>query len=88
MLGVCKRWVGDGDRLLHIDPKFFRPYQHFFLVLVELLNRGSLRVQAVSLRADSHTGNLSPNWLQIQLELELELRLPRTDSSRLQHLVI
>ena len=26
MLVVCERWVGDGDRLLHID-------QHFFLIL-------------------------------------------------------
>ena len=23
MLVVCETWVGDGDRLLHIDPKFF-----------------------------------------------------------------
>ena len=23
MLVVCERWVGDGDGLLHIDPKFF-----------------------------------------------------------------
>ena len=23
VLVVCERWVGDGDRLLHIDPKFF-----------------------------------------------------------------
>ena len=25
MLVVCERWVGDGDRLPHIDPKFFWP---------------------------------------------------------------
>ena len=30
---VCEMWVRDGDRLLHIDPKFFRPKQHFFLIL-------------------------------------------------------
>ena len=33
MLVVCERWVRDGDRLLHIDPKFFWPWQHFFLIL-------------------------------------------------------
>ena len=25
ILVVCERWAGDGDRLLHIDPKFFWP---------------------------------------------------------------
>ena len=41
MLVVCERWVGNGDRLPHIDPKFFWPEQHFFRILAGLLNRGS-----------------------------------------------
>ena len=46
MLAVCERWIGDGDRLLHIDPKYFWPEQHFFLILAGLLNRGLLRTEA------------------------------------------
>ena len=41
MLVVCERGVGDWDRLLHIDPKFF------FRILAGLLNRGSLRAAQV-----------------------------------------
>ena len=41
MFLVCERWVGDGDRLLHIDTKFFWPWQHFFVILAGLLNRVS-----------------------------------------------
>ena len=36
MLVVCGRWVRDGDRLLHIDPKFFWPLQHFFFILARV----------------------------------------------------
>ena len=46
MLGVYERWVGDRDRLQHIDPKFFWPQQHFFLILAGLLNHRLLRAQA------------------------------------------
>ena len=46
MLVVYERWVGDGDRLLHIDTKFFWPLQHFLRILAGLLNRGSLRAQS------------------------------------------
>ena len=67
MLFVCERWVGDGDRLLHIDPKFFWPFQHFFRILAGLLNRGSLRAQSPLSAADSQFSILSPtdsncNW--------------------------
>ena len=75
---VCERWVGDGDRLLHIDPKFFWPYQlHFFRILAGLLNRGSLRAQALCLELV-----LTPLASYLQLKLEL------TDPIRLWHLVI
>ena len=44
MLVVCERWVGDGDRLLHIDPKFFFDHSSTsFSSWLGLLNRGSLR---------------------------------------------
>ena len=39
---VCERWVGDGDRLLHIDPQVL-------LTIAALINRGSLRVHALCL---------------------------------------
>ena len=35
MLVMCERWVGDGERLPHIDPKFLWPKQHFFLILLD-----------------------------------------------------
>ena len=60
ILVVCERWVGDGDRLLYWPQVLLRPLQHFFLILAELLNRESLRAQALSLQADSHAGILSP----------------------------
>ena len=65
---VCERWVGDGDRLLHIDPKFFWPQQHFFHILAGLLNRGFTEGPNPLSGAGSHsTGMLSPtnsnsNW--------------------------
>ena len=66
MLVVCERWVGDGDRLLHIDPKFFWPYQHFFRILAGLLSRGSLRAQALCLE-------MVLTLLASNLQLELQL---------------
>ena len=63
MLVVCERWVGDGDRLLFWP----RPLQHFFLILVGLLNRGSLRAQNPLSAADSQFGILYPTdskWLK------------------------
>ena len=65
-------WLcGDGDRLLHIDPKFFWPLQHFFLILAGLLNRGSLRTQSPLSAAGSQFG------------IFLQLAPTPTDSSRL-----
>ena len=66
MLVVCERWVGDGDRLLHTDPKFFCHSS----ILAVLLNRGSLRAQALCLQAVL-TLALVPNWLQLRMELNL-----------------
>ena len=49
MLVVCERWVRDGDRLLHINPKlFFDHSSTSFSSWLGLLNRGSLRAQALS----------------------------------------
>ena len=67
MLVVCERWVKDGNRLIHIDPKFFWPKRHFFRILDGLLNRGSLRVASPLSAAGSQSGILSPtdsncNW--------------------------
>ena len=74
MLVLCERWVGDGDTMQHIDPKFFsRPHQHFFLILAELLNRGSLRAQALCLELV-----LTPRASYVQLRLELT----QTDGSK------
>ena len=45
----------------YFDPKFFfRPLQHFFLILAWLLNRGSLRAQSPLSAAGSQFGILSP----------------------------
>ena len=68
MLVVCERWDGDRDRLLHIDPKFFWPQQHFFRLLTGLLYRGSVRAQALYLELV-----LTPLAFCPQLELEFEL---------------
>ena len=70
MLVVCERWVEDGDR--HIDPKFFsRPQQHFFLILAGLLNRGSLRAQALFLELVLTS---QASYLQLRLELNWLLK--------------
>ena len=57
MLVMCERWVGDGERLQHIDPKFLWLWQHFFL------NWGP-EVQSPLSGAGSHC-------LELQLELQL-----------------
>ena len=80
MLVVCERWVGDGDRLLHIEPKFFWQ-QHFFRILAWLLNRGSLRAQALCLKlvlTPATCPQLTPAATGTKL----------THASRLWHLVI
>ena len=67
MLVVCERWVGDGDRLPHIDPS-----STSFLSWLGLLNRGSLRAQSPLSAVGSHFGFLSPNdsnsnWLKLSV---------------------
>ena len=42
MLVVCERWVGDGDRLLHIDPSSSDLSSTSFSSWLGLLNCGSL----------------------------------------------
>ena len=67
MLVVCERGVGDGDRLLHIDPSYFDHSSTSFSSWLGLLNRGSLRAQSPLSAAGSHFGTLSPtdsDWLE------------------------
>ena len=67
MLLVCERWVGDGDRLVHIDPSSSDHSSTSFSSWLGLLNRGSLRAQSPLSAADSQFGILSPtdsNWLE------------------------
>ena len=66
---VCERWVGDGDRLLHIDSSSSDHSSTSFSSWLELLNRGSLRAQSPLSTAGSQFGILSPtgsnfNWLK------------------------
>ena len=60
MLIVCERWVGDGDRLLHIAPSSSDHSSTSFSSWLGLLNRGSLRAQSPLSTTGSHFGILSP----------------------------
>ena len=60
MLVACERWVGDGDRLLHIDPSSSDHSSTYFSSWMGLLNHGSLRAQSPLSAAGSHFGILSP----------------------------
>ena len=69
MLVVCERWVGDGDRLLHIDTSSSDHSRTSFSSWLGLLNHGSLRAQSSLSAAGSQFGILSPNdtncnWLK------------------------
>ena len=67
MFIVCERWVGDGDRLPHIDPSFSDHSCTFFSSWLGLLNRRSLMTQTPLPSAGSQFGILSPtdsNWLK------------------------
>ena len=66
-VGLCERWVGDRDRLLHIDPSSSDHSSTSFSSWLGLLNHGSLRTQSPLSAAGSHFGILSPtdsNWLK------------------------
>ncbi len=67
MLVVCERWVGDGDRLLHIDPSSSDHNNTSFSFWLGLLNRGSLRAAKPSVCELFSRWHLVPNWLQLQL---------------------
>ena len=74
-----RRWVGDGDRLLHVDPKFFsRLWQHFSLILVA---EGPSPLSG----AGSHfAGILSPTATGTELNCNCHSNsLPWTDSLKL-----
>ena len=69
MLVGCERWVGERDRLLHIDLSSSDHSSSSFSSWLGLLNRGSLRAQIPLSAAVSHFGILSPinsnsNWLK------------------------
>ena len=49
MLVVCERWAGDRDRLLHINPSSSDHSSTSFSSWLGLLNRRSLRAQAICL---------------------------------------
>ena len=64
---LCVRGELEMGTDCYIDPKFFWPKQHFFLILAGLLNYGSLRAQSPLSAAGSLFGILSPtdsnsNW--------------------------
>ena len=66
---VCERWVGDGDRLQHIDPSSSDPSSTSFSSWLGLLNRWSLRAQRPLSATGSHFSILSPtdsnsNWFK------------------------
>ena len=60
MLVVCERWVGDGDRLLHVDPKFF--FDHSSTSFVFWLAAQPWVTEGPSALSGScyHTGILAP----------------------------
>ena len=69
MLVVCEKWVGDGDRLLRNDPKFFS-----FWLGCSTMGHGGPKPSVWSRFSLRH---LVPNWLQLRLELHsnwLELK--------------
>ena len=75
-LVVCERWVGDGDRLLNIDPKFFFDHSSTSSSsCLGLLNRESLRAAG-------------PSVCKLVLTLASYLQLTPTNSNRPGHLVI
>ena len=60
MLVVCVRWVGDGDRLLHIDPSSSDHFSPSFSSWLGLLNCRSLRAQSPLSATGSQFSILSP----------------------------
>ena len=75
---VCERWVGVGDRLLHIDPKFFFDHSSTSSTFCWAAQPWVLRAANWNC---SHASIFSPTATRIPN------RTP-TDSSRLRHLVI
>ena len=68
-VGCVEKWIGDGHRLLHIDPSSPDHSSTSFSSWLGFLNRGSLRAQIPLSAAGSHAGILSPtasncNWLK------------------------
>ena len=68
MLVVCERWVGDGDRLLHINQKVL-------LTIAALLSHSGRAAQPWVTEGPKPSfcwlsiRHLVPNWLQLQLKL-------------------
>ena len=72
MLVMCERWVGDGDRLPHTDPKFLCIIAALLPHSAGLLNRGPEGPSPLS-GASSHYGILSQQRLELELWLQLKL---------------
>ena len=64
---MCERWVGDEQRLQHIDPHLFLLLQHFFPILLGCLTGG-------------HWGPQAPIWELVLTALNCnnKLQTPRT----------
>ena len=79
MLVMCERWVGDGNRRLHIDPKFLCIIAALLPYSAGLLNRGPEGPSPLS-GASSHYGILSPTatGTRTLTATRTELCLPRT----------
>ena len=65
MFLVCERWVGDGDRLLHIDSSSSGHSSTSFSSWLGLLNRGSLRAESPQFTSWFSLRHLVPDWLQL-----------------------
>ena len=69
---MYERWVWDGNRLLHIDPKFLWLLQHFFILLG--CSTGVLRAQVLCLALALTTASCPQVLLELELWLQLELK--------------
>ena len=91
MLVMCQRWVGDGDRLPHIDPKFLCIIAAHLPHSAGLLNRGPEGPNPLS-GAGSHYGILSSTATGTRTvtatRTELYQSQTPTNSNRLWHPVI
>ena len=65
MLVVCERWVGGGDRLLHIDASSSDHSRTFFLILAGVAQPWITEGPKPSVCRWLSLRHLVPNWLQL-----------------------